>query len=366
MIILLSVFNGFETLAKSMCSTFDADITLTPARGAWFDIAQVDTAALRRTSGVVALSIYAEQSVLLEKQGRQATVTLRGVDDAYGSVQPIGESVATGEFRVRLGDIDFLVLGNTMAHSLGISSLVDSDVNIYALRRGTFSSLLPLDGYTKRHAQSSGVYFLDAETEQRYALTSLRLAQELFNSEGRATHLAVKTAATADANIVKREIEQTAGSKFKVLTREEQNASFYSIIRYEKWGIFFISLLVLIIASFSIVGALAMLVIEKRDDIGTLRALGADTRFIRRIFIGEGLLIGMIGGIGGAVVGVALSLTQQWFGIIEIPVESSLLRSYPIEFHLTDLVAVLLSFTVVTVIISRFTIGQMIKTEKQI
>ncbi len=364
MIILLSVFNGFEMLARNMCSAFDAELTVTPSQGASFPLSAIDTAALRATGNISAASFFSEQSVLMEFDGRQVTATLRGVDDAYSSVQPIGESVATGDYRVRLGDIDFLVLGNALAHSLGITSLVDSEVNIYALRRGSFSSLLPLDGYTRRHAQTSGVYFLDAETEQKYALTSLRLASSLFDYEGRATALALRTRDYSQVDKIKHEVEGIVGSDFNVRTREELNATFFNIIRYEKWGIFFISLLVLIIASFSIVGALAMLIIEKRDDITTLRALGANTHFIRRIFIGEGLLIGIIGGVAGAVTGVGLSLAQQWFGIIEIPVESSLLKSYPVEFHATDLVVVLLSFTAVAVVISRLTVGQMIKKEK--
>ena len=144
MIILLSVFNGFESLVKSMYSAFDADLTVSPQQGQTFAQRDLDTAALARIPGVGALSFTLEQSALLEHGGRQATATIRGVDDAYGAVFQLGDAVSAGEWRVRLGDLERLVVGQSMAWMLGIRSLADADVTLYAVRRGSFSSLLPL------------------------------------------------------------------------------------------------------------------------------------------------------------------------------------------------------------------------------
>ena len=253
MIILLSVFNGFETLVRSMYSAFDADLNVSPLRGRTFEASALDTAAMRRIPGVAALSFTLEQSALLEHDGRQATATVRGVDDAYGEVFALGDAVTSGEWRVRLGDLERLVVGQAMAYRLGIRSLADADVTLYAVRRGRFSSLLPLENYTRRTVPVGGAYTLDLETEQQYVLASLRLAQSLFNYPGRASALLVRLAPDADARGVKQALARIAGDDFLVRTRDELRASFYRIMLYEKWGIFFIAFLVLVVASFSVV-----------------------------------------------------------------------------------------------------------------
>ena len=294
MIVLLSVFNGFESLVKSMCSAFDA--------------------------------------------------------------------VAAGEYRVRVGDLERLVIGQSMAYMLGVRTLADAEVGVYAVRRGSFSSLLPFDNYTRRTIPLGGVYTLDLETERTYVLASLRMAQELFSRPGRVSGLVVRLRDGADAVQVRDAVAQQLGGDYRVRTRYELRASFYRIMTYEKWGIFFISLLVLVVASFSVVGSLAMLIVEKRRDIGTLRALGADTTLVRSIFRSEGLLICALGAALGVVLGVGATLLQQHFGLIEIPAETFLTKSYPVEFRPGDLAAVLAAFGAVACVISNITVRSMIKT----
>lgn len=139
MIVLLSVFNGFESLVRSMYSAFDPDLSITPRQGRTFPAGAVDTAALARIPGVGAVSFLLEQSALLERGGRQATAVVRGVDDAYGAVFPLSDAVVTGAWRVREGDRNYLVVGQAMAWTLGVRSLADADVALYAVRRGSFS-----------------------------------------------------------------------------------------------------------------------------------------------------------------------------------------------------------------------------------
>ena len=340
MIVLLSVFNGFESLVKSMCSAFDADLTVSARQGQTFAADAVDTAALRRIPGVEAMSFVLEESALLEHGDRQATATVRGVDDAYEAVFPLSDAVAAGEYRVRVGDLERLVIGQSMAYMLGVRTLADADVGVYAVRRGSFSSLLPFDNYTRRTIPLGGVYTLDLETERTYVLASLRMAQELFSRPGRVSGLVVRLRDGADAVQVRDAVAQQLGGDYRVRTRYELRASFYRIMTYEKWGIFFISLLVLVVASFSVVGSLAMLIVEKRRDIGTLRALGADTTLVRSIFRSEGLLICALGAALGVVLGVGATLLQQHFGLIEIPAETFLTKSYPVEFRPGDLASV--------------------------
>ena len=339
MVILLSVFNGFETLVKSMYSAFDADLTLTPRRGQTFAQSEIDTAALRRIPGVASFSWTLEQSALLEHGGRQATATVRGVDDSYGEVFDLGDAVTTGEWRVRLGDLERLVIGQSMAWMLGIRTLADADVTLYAVRRGSFSTLLPMDNYTRRTEPVGGVYVLDLDTERTYVLTSLRLAQSLFEAEGRASGLVFRLTPDADVERTREAVSEAAGDSFRVR----------------------IALLVLVNASFSVLGALSMLIVEKRRDIATLRALGADTPLLRRIFRTEGLLICGLGAVIGLLLGVALSLVQQYFEVIEIPAETFLTKSYPVELRLSDLFAVAVTCSLVTLLLADVTVRSMIK-----
>ncbi len=363
MIILLSVFNGFETLVRSMYSAFDADLSITPREGQTFPADRLDTAALRRLPGVAAFSFTLEQSALLEHDGRQATATVRGVDDAYGEVFALDDAVTSGEWRVRLGDLERLVVGQSMAYLLGIRSLADADVAVYAVRRGRFSTLLPMQNYTRRTVPVGGAFTLDLETERQYVLASLRLAQELFNYPGRASSLVIRLAPGAGADEVRTQVARLVGDDFRVQTRDELRASFYRIMTYEKWGIFLIALLVLLVASFSVVGALSMLIVEKRNDISTLRALGAPTPLIRSVFRLEGYLVCGLGALAGVVLGVGASLVQQHFGLIEIPAETFLTKSYPVEFRVADLIAVLASFSAVAFVLSNVTVGSMIKNK---
>lgn len=364
MIVLLSVFNGFETLVRSMYTAFDAPITITARRGQTFAAEALDTAALRHLPQTGAMSFLLEQAALLEHDGRQATATVRGVDDAYYDVLPLQEHVS-GDERVRIGDLDRLVVGQSMAYLLGIRTLAEADVNVYAVRRGSFSTLLPLDNYTRRTIPVGGVFRLDMDSEKTYALAPLRTAQELFGHPGRVSTLIVRLRDGVNAAEAKKAVEAVAGPEFRVRTREELRASFYRIMTYEKWGIFCIALLVLVIASFSVVGALAMLIVDKHDDIATLGALGADTGLVRAIFRGEGLLICTLGGGAGILLGIGVTLAQQHFGLIEIPAESFLTKSYPVEFRFADLAAVAAAFACVAWLLTNLTVRSMVKKHPQ-
>ncbi len=363
MIILLSVFNGFERLIHAMYATFDAPLTVTPREGQTFGTDRIDTAALHRIAGVEALSFTLEQSALFVHGDRQATATLRGVDDNYEALFTLDPQAVIGTWSVRQGDLERLVVGQEMAHQLGIRSLVGADVTAYAVRRGNYSMLLPMANYTRRTVPTGGVYALDLETERQYVLGSLRLVQELFNYPGRASALLLRLDAACDPQRAKEAVEAIVGEEFRVRTRDELRASFYRIVAYEKWGIFFIALLVLVIASFSVIGALSMLIVEKRDDITTLRALGAPTTLLRAIFRREGLMICTLGAAIGTVIGVGATLLQQYFGVIEIPADSFLTKSYPVVFRPADLLLILAAFALVATALSHLTVRNTIKNE---
>lgn len=361
MIILLSVFNGFEGIVRDLRSSFDADLSITPSRGAAFAVADLPKERVLGVEGVEAASFIIEQSALAGYGDERMVVNVRGVDDDYCRVLPADASIASGEFEVRRGELDKMVVGQGVAYSLGLHSFVVGDVKLYAVRRKSFSTLLPADGYTTMSLPVAGIFAIDAETDGRNALTSLRAAQQLFDYPESATALIVKARDEGAVESLKKSLGKVAGDNFKVTTREEANASLYRIMRYEKWGIFIIALLVLIIASLSIVGVLVMLIIEKRRDIATLRALGADRRMLRAIFRTEGILICSIGGCAGLVTGIVLALVQQHFGIITIPSATLVVSAYPVELHASDAVITAAAFAVVVWVISTVTVNSMLK-----
>ena len=360
MIVLLSVFNGFERLVGRTGSLFEPDLTVEPRHGRTFDLQALDTALLARTRGVAELAFVLEQGALLEHGGRRFAASVRGVDDRYAAVLPPGGAVVAGDFRVRQGDLDALVVGRAAAMELGIRSLADARVTLYAPRRSGFTTLLPLASCIRRTVSAAGIYELDLETERRCVLTSLRLAQELFARPGQASALYVRLDPGADPARVRDALSEAAGGEFRVQTRAERNAPLHAVMRYEKWAIFFVALLVLVIASFSVVGALAMLIADKRGDIGTLRAMGASEALVRRVFRLEGWYVSGLGAAAGLLAGLALVWVQHRYAPVRLPADTFLTDRYPVALRAEDLAAVLLAVAAVTATVTRIATGRML------
>ncbi len=372
MILLLSVFNGLESLVVSMYSVFDAELVVKPRTGQLLETRRVDGGELptidsvmiqqlRGVDGVEAVGYLLEQKAVLSRDDRQLIMTIRGVDSSYVDVVPVEEYVSTGMWQVELGDLNRMVLGRSAAQSLGVKSLVDSRVDIYTLRSGGYIPFMPYSNFKHDRVTVSGIFELDLESEQLYALSSLRLAQSIFSQPNRASLVAIAISPEASVDRLKREITGIVGSDFEILTQAEQRGAIYQLMRYEKWGVFFVSLLVLVVASFAVVGALAMLITEKREEARTIRALGADRGFVRSIFVGEGALICLIAGVLGSVLGVGLALVQQYMGVIKIPSHHTVWQSYPVEFHLADLLSVWGAFAVIAFFVIRLTVCSMLR-----
>lgn len=361
MIVLLSVFNGFEGIVRGLRSSFDADLTVMPSRGVIFAVEDLPKEGILAVEGICAASYIVEQGALVGYGAERVVVNVRGVDDDYGRVLPLDATIVTGDGEVRLGDLDRVILGRGVSYSLGMHSYVVDDVTLYAVRRNSFSTLLPVDGFSALSLPVTGIFAIDAETDNVNILTSLRAAQRLFDYKGSATALLLRAEDGLSLERLGQRVGEVAGEGFRVVTRDEANASLYRIMRYEKWGIFIIALLVLFIASLSIVGVLVMLILEKSRDMDTLRALGADRSLLRSIFRREGVLICSIGGVAGLIAGVVLSLVQQHFGIITIPAATLVVDAYPVELHLTDVVITAAAFAVVVWGISTVTVRSMIR-----
>lgn len=358
MVILMSVFNGFDNLVKGMYTVFDPDLLVVPAEGKTFSMDEIPAEALY-AEGVEGFSFVLEESVLLQYRGRQTTARLRGVDASYDRVVPVRDVVYRGDYELRFGDMEQAVVGQGIAYDLGIRTALFDKLYVYAARRGEYSSLLPVDGYKVDGIFPAGIFSLDAETDRTYVLTTLEFAQNLLDYPNRASAIAVNTG-DARQETVRKRLAAELGDEFNVMTRYEQKASMYRIMKLEKLGIFFISLLVLVIASFSIVGSLVMLILDKRPDVRIMFTMGADVKFVRRIFVGEGMLISGIGTAGGLVVGLLFSLVQQYFKLIKIGAPTFVVDAYPVLVRPLDIVAIAFVSMIVTWVINELTVRRMI------
>ncbi|MFR9579155.1 MAG: FtsX-like permease family protein [Rikenellaceae bacterium] len=362
-IILLSIFNGFGALINDINSAIDADITVRASRsGVLLNVSQLDTLKLRRMEGVEGLALMCEQSVLLEHNGNQTLLKLRGIDKHIESVNNPAQHASVGVFETELGDLDRIVVSNTTANRLKITNLSETYIKIYALSESKFSGMLPMVNFAQDSAKVTGTYRLDAQSEELYAFTSLRLMERLSSSdEGSFTDLVIKLREGVNHQHFASTLERELGDDFKVLTKVQLNPMIYDIIKYEKMGIILISSMVMLLAAFSLIGSIAMLIIEKRSEFITLRSMGATWQYIRGIFICEGLLLSGVASICGAIVGVGFTLAQEWWGFIKIPSENFMITAYPIELRVGDVVATLSISLIITVTLSYIVSKEMVK-----
>lgn len=360
MVILLSVFNGLEGMVRTLYRAVDADITIRAAEGTVFDAAAVDTAAIRAAEGVETLSLVLEQGAMAEVGDRRTIVRLRGVERAYEDVVPVAQTIYGGTFAVGVDDSRSVVLGHRTAQELGMSRQAAGDmVTLYAINRTRFSSLLPVGGYTRRTLPVAGFYSIDDENGD-VAYVALDVAQDMFNYEGRASSVAVKLAAGADADAVAERLQRIAGEGMEVLTRERSN-SIYRLMALEKWGVFAVALLVLVVASLTVVGTIVMIMIDKRDDAATLRMMGASRATVRDIFVGEGHLLAGVSLVLGVAAGVGLTLLQQTVGLVRLQTATLMVDIYPVELHAADVLLTAAAYIVVAHVVTRLTVGAMLK-----
>ncbi len=360
MVILLSVFNGLEGMVRTLYRAVDADITIRAAEGTVFDAAAVDTAAIRAAEGVETLSLVLEQGAMAEVGDRRTIVRLRGVERTYEDVVPVAQTIYGGTFAVGVDDSRSVVLGHRTAQELGMSRQAAGDmVTLYAINRARFSSLLPVGGYTRRTLPVAGFYSIDDENGD-VAYVSLDVAQDMFNYEGRASSVAVKIAAGADADAVAERLQRIAGEGMEVLTRERSN-SIYRLMALEKWGVFAVALIVLVVASLTVVGTIVMIMIDKRDDAATLRMMGASRATVRDIFVGEGHLLAVVSLVLGVAAGVGLTLLQQTVGLVRLQTATLMVDIYPVELHAADVLLTAAAYIVVAHVVTRLTVGAMLK-----
>lgn len=362
LVVLLAVFNGLNATIERLYSSVDADIEILAERGQTFAEESIDLDVLRDIEGIVAVAPYIEQSVMLSVGDRHAAVTLRGIDSLYTDALPIASLVGRGSIEAATLDGD-IVLGYGLAADIGAYNL-GSEISLYALNRKQLSTLLPMSGLSRAKAQLGGIIDSNADIDATLALTSIDRLQRLANYPDRLSGIVVNVADDSDTKAVCRALKGCVGEDFKVRTREEKNASMNAILRMEKVAVLLIGALIAIVAALSIVGSVVMLLTDKGRDIMTLRSMGADRSLIRNIFVGEGILLTMLGTAVGAVVGIGLSLGQEHFGWVGMPEGGAIIESYPVELRAGDTALVVAIFLVIGILVSRLTVAHTLRKKR--
>lgn len=361
-IVLLAVFNGLESRVRALYRAIDADIEITPAEGTTFAIGDIDWAAIDAIEGIASRSTVLEQGAMVSHQNHKSIVRLKGVDENYNHTIPLANQMLSGEFFTQRDDKDFVVASMGIMHSMGLGQgSIGEKMSLYAINRSRFSTLLPVGGYKRQDATVVGLVALD-EANNSLMITSLRAAQRLFNYPDRASAIELRVVDEKRMDEVAQRLKETVGSDMKVLTRYESN-SLYRLMALEKWGVFAVAALVMIIASLSIVGTLIMVIIDKRDDISTLRTMGMQPAQVRQIFTAEGYMMTALSLVIGLVTGLGLTLAQQHLGLVRLDATSIGIDAYPVELQWGDVVATILTYCTVAVVIVRLTVGAMLKPQ---
>ncbi|WP_102407226.1 FtsX-like permease family protein [Parabacteroides bouchesdurhonensis] len=347
----LSVYNGFNDLVSTLFSNFDPELKITPSTGKVFDPDSQEMQAVKKLPEIAVFSEVLQDNALIRYRDRQDVATLKGVDNKFEELTQIDSVLIDGRFALREDVVDYGTLGIGLASKLGINAGFVSPMEIYAPKRNEKVNMSnPATSFNVEYAYIGGVFCINQQMyDESMMIVPLDLARKLFHYDNEVTAIELKLTEKANLTTVKKQIKEILGDKFLVQDRFEQQEASFKMMQVEKWMTFLILSFILTIALFNVVGSLSMLMIEKHDDVRTLRNMGADNKLIRRIFLFEGWMISGFGALIGIAVGVILCLLQQELGLIKLGQTAGafIIDAYPVRIEINDIATVF--FTVLTI-----------------
>ena len=355
LIIILSVYNGFDSLSRSMMSTVEPDLLITPSTGKVF-IPEGETYDwIYDQPSVKSMCCVLQEQVFINYDGKQGLAKAKGVEWVYEDESSLKDYVTDGEFKLHKGDIPLAVVGAGLAYEMQMNPRFLAPIEIYFPSRTRKISLAnPASAIESIRVWPSGLFSVNTDVDKELMILPIAKMQELLEYENEVSGVEIRLTDNSDTKELKRlqkEISSKLGPDFKVKDRFQQNESLYKMMKYEKAAIYMILIFVIIIIAFNIFGSLTMLIIEKRFDIETLKSLGATEKLIKRIFVLEGWMISLAGLAGGLFLGVLFSLLQQWFGFIKMP-GHFVVQAYPIILSWTDVMLTAIGVTVIGYLIA--------------
>ncbi|MCM1108974.1 MAG: FtsX-like permease family protein [Clostridium sp.] len=342
----LSVFNGFRDMVASFFTAFDPQLKVVPATG---HTMRADDPTLLRLTTHPAIRVCThclEDNALVSYNGRQQMVSIKGVDDNINRQIDLNDLLyGDGEFVLHADVLEFGIPGIRLAASLGIGTSFEEPLQIYAPKKGErINTANPAASFTRDELHSAGVLFAvnQAKYDESYILTSLSFAKRLFSRPNEISSLEIKLKSGADETRVRQELEEWGNGKFKVMNRYEQQADVFRIMEIEKFIAYIFLSFILLVACFNIIGSLSMLIIDKKENVRTLRNLGATEQQITRIFLYEGRMIATLGAVTGIAIGLLLCILQQQFGFITLGDSAGkfVVDAYPVSIHYRDILLI--------------------------
>lgn len=349
LVVTLSVFNGFHDLVASLLTSFDPQIEIVPTKGKTAPADDPILTKIRNLPQVDVATESVEDQAMAIYKGRQAMIKVKGVEDNFSELSHINDILyGDGEFSLHAANLQFGVVGIRLADNLGMTADWDGQLKIYAPKReGQLDLMNPTEGFVEDSVISPGVVFSvkQARYDRDYVLTSIAFARNLFGQQGMLSQLEIRLKPGSDLDAVKAEMQKIAGSKYRILDRMEQQADTFKIMKIEKFIAYIFLTFILAVACFNIIGSLSMLIIDKKNDVVTLRNMGASDKQIVRIFLFEGRMISAIGAILGILVGLLLCWLQQVYGLVSLGRSSGsfIVDAYPVSVHPEDIIIIFIT-----------------------
>ena len=346
LVVTLSVFNGFHDLVASLLTAFDPQIEVVPAQGKTAPADDPLLTKIRQLPQVDVATECVEDQALAIYAGRQAMVRVKGVDDNFDKLSHINQILyGDGEFTLHAANLQYGIVGIRLADNMGMGTNWEGYMKVYAPQReGQLDMMNPTEGFVEDSLISPGVVFAvkQGRYDSNYILTSIAFARNLFGQQGRLSQLELRLKPGSDLDAVKAEMQQIAGDKYRVLDRMEQQEDTFRIMKIEKFIAYIFLTFILAVACFNIIGSLSMLIIDQRDDVVTLRNMGATDKQIVRIFLFEGRMISAIGAIVGILLGLLLCWLQQTYGLVALGQSSGsfIVDAYPVSVHPEDIILI--------------------------
>jgi len=355
LVVVLSVFNGFDTLIRQMFSHFDSDLRIELVEGKTFSDTLKILDQVRNHESVAVFSEVLQENALFKYRNRQHIGVIKGVSRNYPDQTGIDSMMIDGEFLLWRGSQPLAIMGQGVAYYLNANLALFDPIEVFIPKRGMQFSISAANAFNSKLIMPSGVFAIEQEFDVQYILTPIDFTRNLLNYNNEVTSIEIKLREKANQQKVQKEIQAILGDKFKVLNRFQQNESLYRTMNTEKISIGLILSLILVIASFNIIGSLSMLIIDKRKDVETLRSLGADNNLIQKIFLTEGLLISMVGTVAGTLLGLLICWLQIRFKLVKLEGSGAfIVDAYPVDIQIFDILAVVLVVVIIGYLAARF------------
>lgn len=357
LIIILSVYNGFEHLVKEIYSNHEPDILILPSSGKTFYPTSEQFAQIMEHPSIEVFAPIIEENLFVKYGESEAVATIKGVDENFAKITPIKEFITEGEFKLYHGELPQVMMGRSLAYTLGLRVHFVAPVELYfPSRHRPLSMVNPSASLNREKLFPGGLFSLDQEFDKKYMIIPIELARDLLEYEEEVTSVELFLKEGEKMEQLAKEFATLLGSDYRVLDRYRQNETLYKMMRAEKLSIYIILFFVMLIISCNLLSSLAMLIIEKREDSQTLLALGAERETIRQIFILEGWLISLLGMATGALLGVTIALIQQYFGVVPMP-GNFIVHSYPVIIKWSDLLFTIIGVSLIGLVTSLIPLG---------